>query len=82
MKESEERGAQVYLSEYVNSIIIEMIGACDTFQSLKCNSDYISVINTTQYLSKHIVSLKDCKREVFKMLKLLNRIEREGDGVE
>ena len=83
LKEEEDAGNNVFLSEYIDSRLVEIIGACSTFPCLNSNPDYISVLNTVQYLSQNEVTTKKCKREVFKILKLLNKIEREsGDDIE
>lgn len=80
LKESSDSGSNVHISEYVASLLIEIVGACDTFPQLKEYAGYLGIVNTIQYISQHNISVKVCKREVFKMLRLLEDIEKQIGG--
>ena len=84
LSEEESNGAQNHVYEYLDSLKIEMFGAIVTFPALFKNVEYTSVLNIVQYLSVNEVSIKRCKREVFKALRLLNKISKElgGESVE
>jgi len=85
LKESEIDGCKVYLSDYLDSLLVDMMGAPDNFVSLKENIEYITVLNIVNYMSSHPeITTYKCKREVFKALRLLNKIEVDvgGDNIE
>lgn len=68
-----------FIIDYIETLRIELMGATDTFPVLKNDYDYISVINTINYLISNLVDVHVCKREVFKMLAMLNhKIEQLG----
>lgn len=51
LKESEiESGERVYIKEFMNSLIINMKGAIDTFPELAVQKQYVFVINKINYL--------------------------------
>ena len=80
LREEELKGNEVFLSEYIDSLVGELLGACKTFDCLSNDTDYYSVINTLQYLSDNPGTQKECRREVIKMCKLLNDLElKVGD---
>lgn len=51
-----------------------------TFEELANNMDFITVVNIINYLNNNEVSEEVCKREVFKALRLLNRIGGEANA--
>ena len=84
LREEMEEGRETHLEEYVSSLARDAFGALTTFPELQEMSDYITVVNILQYFDTAGVELPACKQEVFKMLKILNRIEKrlqEGGGV-
>lgn len=82
MKEQELRGFSVFLSDYLSSLAIEMVGASMTFDCLGIDPDYIAVVNTVNGLAKTDSDVCQIKREVFKALNLLNRISGRFGGEE
>ena len=42
-------GQQVHLNEYIDSLLIELRGALDTFPEINESEMYISIINTMYY---------------------------------
>jgi hypothetical protein len=69
------------LPEYLDSLWIEMSGAYFTFPELQSNIEYISILNIIGYLTTHKVSVKQCKREVFKMIRLCEKLQHQTGGV-
>ena len=63
-----------YLMEYIDSLIIEMMGGYVTFPELQSNMEYLRVINTLQYMLHNDISVVKCKREIFKSIRCLNNI--------
>lgn len=80
LKEKSDSGIAVHLEEYLESLLIEIIGACETFQELNNSSDFLTIVNTMQYLSQNEISGRVCKREVFKMIGLIEKIKKQ-EGV-
>ncbi|MFA6728938.1 MAG: hypothetical protein WCS17_12115 [Prevotella sp.] len=78
LKEKNDDGYAVHLEDYLESLLIEIIGACGTFSDLGSSVEFLTVINTMQYISQNDVSVKVCKREVFKMIDLVNKINKKG----
>lgn len=76
MREDELRGHEMFLSEYIKSLICELMGACKTFDVLNASIEYYTVINTLQYMTDDPGDLDSCRSRVIKMCKLLNRLER------
>lgn len=83
IKERELCGQESFLQDYLKSLVIDLYGALQTFPNLGLNDNYIVVTNIVNYLSTHDVEYKALKREVFKALRLLNKIESKvgGEGV-
>lgn len=78
LKEKNDGGYAVHFEDYLDSLLMEIIGACDTFSELGKSTEFLAVINTMQYISQNEVSVKVCKREVFKMIGLVNKINAQG----
>jgi hypothetical protein len=80
LKEDKEQGYDVYLDDYIDSLYSEIIGATKLFPDLKIDPDFITVATTVGYLSTNDFTIKKCKKEVFKMTRLLNQIESKYGG--
>ena len=84
IREKELCGVNAYFAEYADSLLIEVSGAMHTFPELQENDSFIVVHNILGYLCKDDVSYPVLRREVFKALHLLNKIEAscevEHDG--
>lgn len=70
LREHEEKS----LGEYTDSLWMEMSGAYMTFPCLQERTEYISVLNIVGYLATHPISIKQCRREVFKAIGLIEKI--------
>ncbi len=66
-----------YLSDYLDSLVVQLKGALETYPELASNVRYISVINSIQYFRKNDYTVKQCKREVFKCIKDIEKIQKE-----
>ena len=77
MREQQEQGDNLYLE----SLSLEMHGACETFPCLRACPDYIMLLNTVNGLCAD-TPLPFLKREVFKMLSAIDEIRDEYGGDE
>ena len=75
----EEHGDSGYLS-YLDSLWMEMSGACSTFPDLWQDADYIAILNIIGYLNTHSVTVEQCKREVFKTIDLIKKVQAKNGG--
>ena len=84
MRDDVESGAEVFLDKYLDSLLIEMMGAMDTYPVIGMDEQYISIVNTAQYMAKHSIPRDVWRRESFKMLNTLDRVRAKygGDSVE
>lgn len=62
------------LSEYLDSLCIQLLGALENFDELRLDNKYLSVINVIQYFRTHEYDKRTCKREVLKCTNLLNKM--------
>lgn len=76
LREEELAGKEVFLAEYIDSLVGELLGSCKTFPCLDESVDYYSVINTLQNMMDTPGDLKECRSRVIKMCKLLNHLEQ------
>ena len=81
MREQQEQGDNLYLDLYLESLSLEMHGACETFPCLRACADYIMLLNTVNGLCAD-TPLPFLKREVFKMLSAIDEIRDEYGGDE
>ena len=81
LREDQDAGKSVYLDQYIDSLLIEMIGAMETYSVLKSDKQYISVINTVQYMSRNQMKTSVWRRETFKMLRCIDKIQYAMGGV-
>lgn len=75
LKEEENIG----LTEYIDSVIIQFIGAKDVYVDLYNNQKYMSILNILYYLKNNEFTSKQCKREVFKCINILKCILKTYD---
>ena len=80
LKEEHDAGEDTHIAEYIDSLCTDAVGAFETFNELKAMASYITIVNTLQYLNTNDFDHVVCKREVFKMIRLLQQIEREIGG--
>ena len=65
---------------YLDSLWMEMSGACSTFPALWGDADYIAILNVLGYLNTHTVTVEQCKREVFKAIDLIKKVQNRNGG--
>lgn len=83
LREEADQGNQVYLSEYMESLARDVIGAMTTFPELTEFPEYVTVVNTLQFLNTNDSEFAVFRKEVFHMLAVLNGIDsklRAGDA--
>lgn len=66
-----------YLDDYLDSLTIQLTGALETYPELSSNTKYISIINSIQYFRKNEFNVKQCRREVFKCIENVKKIQKE-----
>ena len=76
--EEQQSGGNVHLDVYIPTLVDELIGAQRSFPELGRDPSYIAIINTVQYMIDHEMTHAECRRKVFRMLRLLNQME--GDA--
>lgn len=69
------------LKDYLDSLWLEMSGAYLSSDVLQADSDYIAMLNILRYLAVYEVSVKQCKREVFKAIGLCEKVKARMGGV-
>jgi len=67
----------IKLSQYIDSLCIQLLGGLETFDELKICSKYLTVINIIQYFRTHEFDKKTCKREVLKCTNILSKLSNE-----
>ena len=77
LREESDNGEAVYLDEYMHSLARDVIGAMTTFPELINYPEYITVVNTIQYLNSESSDFQTFRKEVFHMLEILNGIDRK-----
>lgn len=80
LKEESDAGMDTHFAEYLDSLCADAVGAFDTFPELQKIPHYITVVNSLQYLNHNDFDHSICKREVFKIIRLLQSIEHEIGG--
>lgn len=64
MKEVEISGVENHLREYIESLMVNVIGATLTYPALASQKYYLYVINNLQYLAGHSVDFKTWRKVV------------------
>ena len=80
LREESDKGEMVYLNEYMESLARDVIGAMTTFPELAQYPEYITVVNTIQYLNMEPSEFAVFRKEVFHMLEILNGIDKKLKG--
>lgn len=80
MRDDMESGVEVFLDKYLDSLLIELMGAMETYPDLGSDNQYISIVNTAQYMAHHQISHSVWRRESFKMLNTLEHVASKFGG--
>lgn len=62
MKEAEISGVNNHMSEYIESLIINLTGAMTTYPILATQKQYLYVVNNMQYIHGHPVDFKQWRK--------------------
>lgn len=65
------------LNRYIQSLTTEVVGGFETFHELNDSPSYIFIANTMNGLNQHVLEYRPFRRQVFKMLSLIQRIDKE-----
>ncbi len=65
------------LTRYIYSLSTEVTGGFDTFAELSDSPSYIFIVNTIHGLNQQPLEYNAFRRQVFKMLSLIQRIDKE-----
>jgi hypothetical protein len=63
--------------EYIDSLQSELLGNKELIWFLREDSSYLSIIATMQYLINEDYTAKKCKKEVFKCIKIIEKIQEK-----
>ena len=80
LREKEDKGESVFLKEYIENLYVEINGAYYWSEYLAENTHFTTITSIIAYLSQNDVEFPKYRREVFKMLGLLNKINDELGG--
>jgi len=69
----------VGFEDYVDSVLIQLVGAKSVFLELENNQNYITIINIVSYIKNNSCSNKQCKREIFKCLNIIKKMTKEWE---
>lgn len=65
------------LNTYLRSLQIEFIGSTELIGNIKNDAEFLSLLNTIQFLIDNNYDNKTCKREVFKCISILKNIQKK-----
>lgn len=68
------------LYEYVDSLRVELIGSQKSFQELRTDVNFQSLINIINYFCDNELEHRKVRREVFKCIDLINKIDNQQRG--
>lgn len=74
LKEEENDG----LNDYIDGVLIQLYGSLHAYPDLNHNQKYLSIINTLEYLKNNGYTVKQCKREVFRCINILQHMIESG----
>lgn len=75
LREDADNGLDVYLEEYMQSLARDVIGSMVTFPELVNYPEYVTIVNTIQYLATTPTEFQIFRKEVFHMLEILNNVD-------
>jgi hypothetical protein len=65
------------LKTYLRSLQIELIGSTSLIELLNNDAEYVSILATIQYLIDNNYDKDTCKREVFKCIKIIQKLKQK-----
>lgn len=66
----------VTLSDYLDSLYVQLVGGAETYHELKYCQHYYSIINVVRYFRTQKYDKKTCKREVLKCTNILEKLSK------
>jgi len=63
------------LNTYLRSLQIELIGSTELIGMLKYDAEFLSLMNTIQFLIENNFDNATCKREVFRCISILKNLQ-------
>lgn len=67
----------ITLKSYLESFLHELIGSQELILDMVDEPKFITLLNTIQYLISEEYSVKTCKKEVFKCIRILQEINNK-----
>jgi hypothetical protein len=64
------------LQDYLSSLVIELKGSQSLIELIRYDANFISLISTLQYFVDNQYTHKVLKREVFKCIKLIQKLQK------
>lgn len=80
LREKRDNGEEVFLDEYTKNLYVEINGAYIWSEYLNNSKNYAAIVSIIAYLSENEIEYAHFRREIFKMLGLLNKINKELGG--
>lgn len=74
MKEAEMSGINNHMNEYIDSLIINLTGAMNTYPVLASQKQYLYVLNNIQYIFKHPVDFKQWRKIILNSTKNIDAL--------
>ena len=62
------------LSKHIDNLIIQLVGAMETYPELKSSQRYLSVVNSIYYFQKNEFSVEQCRRKVLNSAAILSNL--------
>lgn len=74
MKEAEMKGQDNHLHDYMETLIVNLKGAVDTYPELANEKQFLYIINSLQYLVNNTTEFKQWRRIVLTSTRYINNI--------
>lgn len=67
------------LRDYLESLILELSGSIQLISKIKCDGSFISLLSTLQYFIDNECTHKIYKREVFRCIDIIQKLQKKYD---
>ena len=65
------------LLPYLESLKIELIGNSELIDKIRSDANFLRLLGTIQYLISHEYTHKELKREVFKAINIIQKLQKQ-----
>lgn len=65
------------LHTYLQSLQIELIGSTELINAIKCDAQFLTLLNTIQFFIENEYDKKTCKREIFKCIHIIKNLQKK-----